>query len=186
MWAVFPTEDVVSRRHIEVFFKDDKKTVVMRDIGSEEQGSSSGTLVNGKPIPALEVLQLSNGDRILLGQAGGVELVFSDVVTYSVEDFNCLGGMVYIKGSLLPKLNPAQYRILTILLEQYPDSMSVDDIGVKAWGEEKNPLDPRTIQRAVQRLGKHLNDFCHRSSLGNPAIRFVSNAPKGYRLSLFD
>ena len=186
VWAVLPSEDVVSRRHIEVFFKDDKTTVVMRDIGTEDQGSSSGTLINGRRVPALEMLELRNSDRILLGPAGGVELVFADVVTYSPEDFNCPGGMVYIKGSLLPGLNPAPYKIMMILLERYPDSVSVDYLGDKVWDEEKEARDPRTIQRAVQRLGKRLNDFFDRSPVRNPSIRFVTHEPKGYRLSLFD
>jgi hypothetical protein len=183
-WTVHAAIDGVSRRHIEVFFGDDLKTVVVCDTGNYGQGSTFGTFVNGVRIPPAQTVELKHNDRVRLGPLGGIELVFLDEITYVREDIVCGEGMVFIKDSqLLPQLKRTEYQIFQALLEHSPFAISLVALGESGWYPEEPPFDPRSIQRTVQRLAKRLDEEFGRSSLDNRSIRFVN---KGYRLCLFD
>ncbi len=55
------SDDAVSHRHALLDVRTDGH-LFLRDIGS-----SNGTMRNGKPLPAMEDIELANGDRIELG-----------------------------------------------------------------------------------------------------------------------
>ena len=114
--VVSAAQSGVSRRHVEVFFITDE-TVGVRDIGTDGQGTPSGTFVNGEPIDPKVPVPLNHNDTIRLGPLGGVELVLLTLNTYKKEDIVCRDGMVYVRNSrLLPDLNTSHYKIFLTLL----------------------------------------------------------------------
>lgn len=184
------TDEVVSRRHIEITLRGDKYWL-------KDLGSTNGTLLNDDRIISGNEYELKHNSRIGLGLEGAsarIVLVFKET-----EDTNIILG----KGAVAPektsavswlkiddkkkealidgkpaKLSRKEYELLLFLYRNAGDVCSRDRIIEAVWSESKDPsaISDATIDQLIHRLREKVE---HDPS--NPS-RIISKKAFGYML----
>jgi DNA-binding response OmpR family regulator len=129
----------------------------------EDLGSRNGTTVNGQPISSPH--KLHDGDRIELGGVGQITFVDGDAT--STRPMPTPTGVwldphamdVWVDGQCLsPRLSPAQFSLLQMLVA-YPDHIcSRDDIINAVWPGTPDGVSDEAIDALIKRVRARLGE----------------------------
>jgi len=151
-------ERQVSRRHACIERGEDG-AYVLRDLGSK-----NGTHINGEEVRGLSRV-LEDGDEIQVAMCVRLGFVGAEV-TLPLEAEGPTRGLwvdraghrVFVGGQeLIPPISPAQYRLLTTLLDVEGEVVSREEIVVAVWPQEAaEGISEQAIDALVRRLRERL------------------------------
>lgn len=145
---------LVSRRHAVIH-------CVGRVYTLEDLGSRNGTTVNGQPLAAPRVLR--DGDRVELGGVG--RLTFLDGDATSTRPMPSAVGVwldaatqdVWVDGLCLsPRLSPAQFSLLQLLVARLDRICSREDIVGAVWPDTPDGVSDEAIDGLIKRVRARL------------------------------
>jgi pSer/pThr/pTyr-binding forkhead associated (FHA) protein len=186
------SDEVVSRRHIEITLKDGKYWI-------KDLGSTNGTLLNDDRIIAGNLYELKHNSRIGLGLEGTsarIVLVFKQTEDTSIIRGKQADAVLNAKMSAVTwlkindkkkevsvdgkqkKLSRKEYELLLFLYKNAGDVCSRDRIIEAVWSESKDPsaISDATIDQLIHRLREKVEQ-----DPTNPA-RIISKKAFGYML----
>lgn len=126
-------------------------------------GSRNGTTVNGEPVVAAH--KLHDGDRIELGGVG--YLTFADGDATNTRPMPAAVGVwldmatqdVWVDGQcLVPRVSPAQFTLLHLLLAHPNQICSRDDIVRAVWPDAVDGVSDEAIDALVKRVRARLGE----------------------------
>jgi hypothetical protein len=186
------SDDIVSRRHAEIIFKDGKYWI-------QDLGSTNGTMLNDDRILSGNLYELKHNSRIGLGLEGSSARII--LVFKQTEDTNIIRGKQQDSGvntgiskvSWLKindnkkeasidgkpkKLSRKEYELLSFLYRNAGDVCSRDRIIEAVWSESKDPsaISDATIDQLIHRLREKVEP-----DPSNPT-RIISKKAFGYML----
>jgi pSer/pThr/pTyr-binding forkhead associated (FHA) protein len=186
------SDDIVSRKHAEIVFKDGKYWI-------QDLGSTNGTMLNDDRILSGSLYELKHNSRIGLGMEGSsarIILIFkqtedTNIIRGKQQDAGTNTGMsnvtwlkiddkkkeVSIDGKL-KKLSRKEYELLSFLYRNTGDVCSRDRIIEAVWSESKDPsaISDATIDQLIHRLREKVEP-----DPSNPT-RIISKKAFGYML----
>jgi pSer/pThr/pTyr-binding forkhead associated (FHA) protein len=186
------SDDIVSRRHAEIIFKDGKYWI-------QDLSSTNGTMLNDDRILSGNLYELKHNSRIGLGLEGSSARII--LVFKQTEDTNIIRGKQQDSGvntgiskvSWLKindkkkeasidgkpkKLSRKEYELLSFLYRNAGDVCSRDRIIEAVWSESKDPsaISDATIDQLIHRLREKVEP-----DPSNPT-RIISKKAFGYML----
>lgn len=129
----------------------------------EDLGSRNGTTVNGQPVTAAR--KLHDGDRIELGGVGRITFVDGDAT--STRPMPTPTGVwldpqaldVWVDGQCLsPRLSPAQFSLLQMLVAHPDQVCSRDDIINAVWAGTPDGVSDEAIDALIKRVRARLGE----------------------------
>jgi pSer/pThr/pTyr-binding forkhead associated (FHA) protein len=186
------SDDVVSRRHAEIVFKDGKYWI-------QDLGSTNGTMLNDDRILSGSLYELKHNSRIGLGMEGSSARII--LIFKQTEDTNIIRGKQQDAGTNTEmsnvtwlkiddkkkevsidgkpkKLSRKEYELLSFLYRNTGDVCSRDRIIEAVWSESKDPsaISDATIDQLIHRLREKVEP-----DPANPT-RIISKKAFGYML----
>ncbi|MBN1487349.1 MAG: FHA domain-containing protein [Anaerolineae bacterium] len=154
-------ERQVSRYHTQI--ERDADGYLIRDLGSK-----NGTFVNGEPVRE-QPYRLQDGDEISLALTVDMGFVAGDA-TLPLEDTfpsdnSTPSGLEVDRGSrrvclgraeLDPPLSPAQFRLLTLLIDFNGEVVTRDDVIKAVWPDAAGGVTDQAVDALVYRLRERL------------------------------
>jgi pSer/pThr/pTyr-binding forkhead associated (FHA) protein len=156
---VFP-ERQISRFHARI--ERDSEGYLIRDMGSK-----NGTFLNGELLTA-QPFRLHDGDEISLALtveigfvAGEVTLPLDETMQATLElDVNRESRRVRLgRKELEPSLSPAQFRLLTLLMEFDGNVVSREDVINAIWPDAVGGVTDQAVDALVYRLRERLSEL---------------------------
>jgi pSer/pThr/pTyr-binding forkhead associated (FHA) protein len=153
-------ERQISRFHVRIELETDG--YVLRDLGSK-----NGTSVNGDKITEQAWL-LHDGDEIVL--ANVVHFAFiSGEATLPLDEASLSRGLLVINTAtknvqvgrkvLDPPLSPAQFTLLSLLMEQKDRVVSREEVIAKVWPDAVGGVTDQAVDALVYRLRERLEEL---------------------------
>ncbi len=147
----------VSREHARIFH-------TAKGYFVEDLDSKNGTYVNGEPVA--EPTRLHDGDVLQVGLAfrlafvgaeGTVPLPFDAKKSFALR-VDPEKKVVWVRGQELePPLSPAQFDLLTLLLDAHGGIVERDQIAASVWGSTEGVTE-QAIDALVRRLRRRLEE----------------------------
>jgi DNA-binding winged helix-turn-helix (wHTH) protein len=153
-------ERQVSRHHARI--ERDSSGFVLRDLGSK-----NGTFVNGEPVQG-RPYRLCDGDEIDVASvlqmgfvAGEATLPLADALIYTEHlQVNAAARQVTRGRAILdPPLSPAQFVLLSLLIEAQGDVVTRDEVIKGVWPEAVGGVSDQALDALVYRLRERLTEL---------------------------
>ncbi len=155
-------ERQVSRHHARI--ERDASGFIIRDLGSK-----NGTFINGEPVRG-RPYRLRDGDEIELAGVlqlgfvvGEATLPLADVATFGFGDrleVNKATRQVCLGREILdPPLSPAQYTLLTLLIDAEGSVVTRDEVIHAVWPDAAGGVTDQALDALVYRLRERLAEL---------------------------
>lgn len=147
---------IISRQHARLTRRSQGYTL-------EDLGSRNGTTVNGHPITTTQVLH--DGDQIELG--GIWKMSYADADATRAKASAVRDGVwldvaqqdAYVDGLLIsPRLSPAQYALLQLLMSQVGRIYSRQDIIAAVWPNAPAGVSDEAVDALIKRVRQRLSE----------------------------
>jgi DNA-binding winged helix-turn-helix (wHTH) protein len=154
-------ERQISRFHIRI--ENSKNGYLLRDLGSK-----NGTHVNGEVVKSEIPYQLQDGDEIILANvvhfgfiAGEATLpLVSTTFTAGEVEIDSAQKSVRIGGVVLdPPLSPAQFTLLTLLMEADGRIVSREAVIAAIWPDAEGGVTDQAVDALIYRLRERLAEI---------------------------